>query len=135
MAYAGQSSFRCYSSFIQSLITMAEEFKKVEGLTSYLSDNNRLQDAKRLVEQVDLFENIVSHSYLQSLGDCEVVEYQESDLTTMRWYEITKIVIEKNVFFPDKLSMLYMSLHSVAKNVVLIVDIALMTDSYPSEST
>ena len=80
---------------------MAEEFKKVEGLTSYLSDNNRLQDAKRLVEQVDLFENIVSHSYLQSLGDCEVVEYQESDLTTMRWYEITKIVIEKNVFFPD----------------------------------
>lgn len=101
---------------------MAEELQKVEELTPSLSVDNRLQEAKRLVEQVDLFENIVSHSYLQSLSDCEVVEYQESDLTTMRWYEITKIVMEKNVFFPDKLSMLYMSLHSVAKNVVLIVD-------------
>lgn len=92
------------------------------NITSLTSEDKRMQEAKRLVEQVDLFENIVSHSYLQSLGDCEVVEYQESDLTTMRWYEITKIVMEKNVFFPDKLSMLYMSLHSVAKNVVLIVD-------------
>lgn len=101
---------------------MAEELQKVEDLTTDLSDYKRMQEAKRLVEQVDLFENIVSHSYLQTLSDCEVVQYQETDLTTMRWYEITKIVIEKNVFFPDKLSMLYMSLHSVAKNIVLIVD-------------
>lgn len=101
---------------------MTAELQKVEGLTPGLSDFKRMQEAKRLFEQVDLFENIVSHSYLQALSDCEVVQYQETDLTTMRWYEITKIVIEKNVFFPDKLSMLYMSLHSVAKNVVLIVD-------------
>lgn len=101
---------------------MAEELQKIKELTPSLSNDSRLQEAKHLVEQVGLFENIVSHSYLQSLSDCEVIDYQETDLTTMRWYEITKIVMEKNVFFPDKLSMLYMSLHSVAKNVVLIVD-------------
>lgn len=102
---------------------MAEGHPEEKELTPTLSEDNRLQEVQRLVEQVDLFENIVSHSYLQSLSDCEVVQYPESAiLTTMRWYEITKIVIEKNAFFPDKLSMLYISLHSVAKNVVLIVD-------------
>ncbi|MDE5758219.1 MAG: hypothetical protein K2H85_06360, partial [Allobaculum sp.] len=101
---------------------MAEGIPKEEGSVPSISNDNRFQEAKRLFEQVDLFENIVSHTYLQSLSHCEVIKYQETNLTAIRWYEITKIVIEKNVFFPDKLSMLYTSLHSVAKNVLLIVD-------------
>ncbi|MCM1141184.1 MAG: ATP-binding protein, partial [Muribaculum sp.] len=79
-------------------------------------------EAERLVEQINLFDSVVTHSYLQHLGECEVVELSESNQSKIRWYSISKIVIEKDTFFPDKLSMLYMSLHSVAKNVILIVN-------------
>lgn len=91
-----------------------------------LQDENRLHEARKLVEQIDVFDNIVSHSYLQKLSECEIVSYpadnNDGKLAPMRWFEITKIVVEKNVFFPDKLSMLYMALHSVARNVVLTVE-------------
>ena len=85
-------------------------------------NNPDIQESQALVEQVHLFDDVVSHSYLQKLSECEVVEFSDMNFTTMRWYSITKIVMEKNAFFPDKLSMLYMALHSVAKNIVLIVN-------------
>lgn len=40
----------------------------------------------------------------------------------MTWLRITKIVKDKDAFFPDHLSMLYTALHSCAKNVVLVVE-------------
>ena len=74
-------------------------------------------------EQIDLFDDLVSRNYLSNLGCCEICRIdKKSKETSIRWYSITKIVIEKDTFFPDKLSMLYMSLHNVAKNVVLVVN-------------
>ena len=54
-----------------------------------------------------LFDNVVTNAYLKALEDCEIVSWDEKNkLSEIRWYQITKIVIEKDVFFPDKLSML-----------------------------
>lgn len=74
-----------------------------------------------LSEQLNLFHEIVTHDYLTLLKDCEVVQLKHSENPTMRWYKITKVVIEKDVFFADKLSMIYTSLHHTAKNVVLVL--------------
>lgn len=67
----------------------------------------------------DLFDNVVTNAYLKSLQGCEIVPFKGQNLAHIRWYRITKIVMEKDVFFADKLSMLYVALHDRAKNVVL----------------
>ena len=85
-----------------------------QGLTKPYKEVN-------LAEQLDLFHEIVTHDYLALLNECQIVPLNQSDNTTMRWYKITKIVTEKDVFFGDKLSMLYTSLHDTAKNVVLVL--------------
>lgn len=68
-----------------------------------------------------MFDNIVTNAYLKELQECENVPYEELTLAPIRWYHITRIVIEKEVFFADKLSMLYVALHDIAKNVVLVL--------------
>lgn len=73
--------------------------------------------------QEQTFNSIVTRSYLRELCRCQVNPLAESgDLTKISWFKIDKIVIEKGVFFPDKLSMLYTSLHDTAKNVILVLD-------------
>ncbi len=75
------------------------------------------------MEQTDLFDDLVSRNYLNNLVDCKIHALaKDHKECSIRWYSITKIVLEKETFFPDKLSMLYMSLHNVAKNVVLVVN-------------
>lgn len=75
------------------------------------------------IKQLDLFNDFVSHNYLNNLEDCEIYRLdKERKDSSIRWYSITKIVLEKDTFFPDKLSMLYISLHDVAKNVILVVN-------------
>ena len=77
----------------------------------------------RYMEQTELFEDLVSRNYLSNLEDCEIYPlHQERTGSSIRWYSITKLVLEKDTFFPDKLSMLYMSLHNVAKNIILVVN-------------
>ena len=67
-----------------------------------------------------LFDNVVTNAYLKELQKCEIIPWQKpKQLTEVRWYQITKIVMEKGVFFADKLSMLYNSLHKNAKDVIL----------------
>lgn len=79
--------------------------------------------AARYMEQTELFEDFVSRNFLNNLEDCEIYPLQQERTDTfIRWYMITKIVLEKDTFFPDKLSMLYMSLHNVAKNIILVVN-------------
>ena len=79
--------------------------------------------AIRYMEQTELFEDLVSRNYLNNLENCEIYPInQERTDSSIRWYSITKIVLEKDTFFPDKLSMLYMSLHNVAKNIILVVN-------------
>lgn len=74
------------------------------------------------MKEFALFNDMVSNSYLTSLMQCEVKNPEILPDTSVRWYRITKIVVEKDVFFADKLSMLYMSLHNTARNVILVVN-------------
>lgn len=70
-----------------------------------------------------LFERVVTRNYLHELSKCEVHPLsKEVSYPSVRWYKIDKIVIEKNTFFADKLSMLFISLHKTAKNVVLVLN-------------
>lgn len=74
------------------------------------------------LKEFALFNDMVSNTYLTSLMQCEVKNPVHLPETSVRWYRITKIVLEKDVFFTDKLSMLYMSLHNTARNVILVVN-------------
>lgn len=67
----------------------------------------------------NLFDNIVTNAYLKELQECKIVSFKKKELASIRWYRITKIVMEKDVFFTDQLSMLYIALHNKAKNVIL----------------
>lgn len=73
-------------------------------------------------KQVKVFEDIVTHTYLHNLSECEINLPSEQRDTSVRWYKINKMVLDKDVFFVDALSMLYTSLHSCAKNVVLVIE-------------
>ena len=76
-----------------------------------------------LEKNIELFNNIVTQSYLRRLSGCEIKPKKaDEQVPLMRWYRITKIVMEKDVFFGDIFSMLYISLHNTAKNVVLVLD-------------
>lgn len=86
-----------------------------------MKDENLIKKELELKE-FTLFNDMVSNSYLTSLMQCEVKKPDPLPGTTVRWYRITKIVLEKGVFFADKLSMLYISLHNTARNVILVVN-------------
>lgn len=69
-----------------------------------------------------LFDSMVTRDYLHALSSCSVLPLQETNYSAVRWYRIDKVVMEKNVFFTDKLSMLYTALHKKAKNVILLLN-------------
>ena len=67
-----------------------------------------------------LFDSMVTKSYLQRLEYAEVQPLPAAeDLAKMDWVHISKLVYEQDTFLPDKLSMLYASLHRVASQVCL----------------
>lgn len=78
--------------------------------------------AIQLDKQIEVFSDIITHTYLHSLADCEIRTPIDLYGTPVRWYKISKIVLDKDVFFIDALSMLYTSLHSCAKNVILVIE-------------
>ena len=70
-----------------------------------------------------VFDSMVTRDFLHFLNGCKVKPLSNtSDYTKVRWFRIDKIVMEKDVFFADKLSMLYMSLHKTAKNIILVLN-------------
>ncbi len=71
-----------------------------------------------------VFASMVTRDFLHSLSECAVkpLSVETSTYSKVRWYRVDKIVMEKNVFFPDKLSMLYMSLHKTARNIILVLN-------------
>lgn len=87
-------------------------------------ENPKLPAKKAILEKnSELFDNIVTQSYLRRLSEYEIKQKKDDkNIPAMRWYRITKIVMEKEVFFGDILSMLYISLHDKARNVVLVLD-------------
>ena len=67
-----------------------------------------------------LFDSMVTKSYLQRLEYAKVQPlHTDEDLALMDWIHISKLVYEQDTFLPDKLSMLYASLHRVASQVCL----------------
>lgn len=77
-----------------------------------------LQRQMEFQESSLLFDNVIYKSYLQSLSEAEVIPC-DGNVNGIRWYRITKIVYEKDVFFTDKMSMLYASLHKVCGMVAM----------------
>lgn len=64
-----------------------------------------------LNDRIRVFDSLVTRDYLHELSTCSVRPMQATGYSAVRWYRIDKIVMEKKVFFADKLSMLYMSLY------------------------
>ena len=71
-----------------------------------------------------VFDSMVTRDFLHSLSKCAVktLSLGKSSYSKVRWFRIEKIVMEKDVFFADKLSMLYMSLHKTARNIILVLN-------------
>ena len=87
---------------------------------SIMDQTQKTTDMVDVNKQLALFDTIVTHKYLTKLSECPIVPLSSMD-TKMGWYKITSIVLDKDTFFPDQLSMLYMALHDVAKNVALVI--------------
>lgn len=85
------------------------------------SENKNLSDDELKI-QLNLFDTIITRSYLTRLTEFPIVTNQQEELSNMGWYKITKVVLDEESFFPDQLSMLYTALHNVAKNVALIIE-------------
>lgn len=95
-----------------------EDATSAHGVAYEDIDKAELADACHQV-----FDSMVTRDYLHSLSSCKVKPLAStSDYTKVRWFRIDKIVMEKDVFFADKLSMLYMSLHKTAKNIILVLN-------------
>ena len=70
-----------------------------------------------------VFDSMVTRDYLHELSVRPVKPFPANiKYKPMRWYRIDKIVMEKDVFFTDKLSMLFISLHKNARNIVLVLN-------------
>ena len=81
-------------------------------------DKTELVDASHQV-----FDSMITRDFLHFLSECEVKPLVSiSNYTKVRWYRVDKIVMEKDVFFADKLSMLYMSLHKTARSIILVLN-------------
>lgn len=92
--------------------------------TTFTDQEASLEKLRReeLLQKLDIFDTVISHSYLSRLGGCTVVAKTGREDARVTWLRITKIVKDKDIFFPDQLSMLYTALHSCAKNVLLVVE-------------
>lgn len=87
------------------------------------NDNETYKDVSfddEINYKLELFDTIVSHNYLSRLQDYPILPMMGNS-TGMGWYRISRIVLDREKFFPDQLSMLYTSLHDVAKNVALVI--------------
>lgn len=85
-----------------------------------LEKNIKSQEINELQEE--LLNDVCLKKHLRLLSDLEVVPFKPfEDRASFSWYKITKIVYEKEVFFADKLSMLYTALHQEARTVVLVL--------------
>lgn len=93
--------------------------------TEILDQNSILIQQKKRVQELNqmesLFETVIHKSYLERLSSAYLIPPGLEKEPKMSWFKITKIVYEKDVFFVDKLSMLYSSLHKESKQVALVL--------------
>lgn len=97
-------------------VSPQQEFAPEVNVTTQISKTDDLAKA------LSLFDTIVSHNYLTKLSNYPIVLPAPTPSSEMGWYRITRIVHDGNTFFPDQLSMLYIALHNIAKNVALVID-------------
>lgn len=95
------------------------DIKKAAGRTPMPATGINKEDDS-IDYKLNLFDTIVTHNYLAHLSECPILPIKDSS-TGMGWYRITQIVLDRDKFFPDQLSMLYTALHDVAKNVALVI--------------
>lgn len=69
-------------------------------------------------EASSLFDKVIYKSYLRGISNAKIIPYK-GEPKSIRWYRITKIVYEKDIFFTDKMAMLYASLHNVCGMVAM----------------
>lgn len=101
-----------------SSVVQKEDETPNQYVTYNHTDNAELFDSCQQV-----FDRMVTRDFLHSLNACRVKPLANiSAYPKVRWFRVTKIVMEKDAFFADKLSMLYMSLHKTAKNVILVLN-------------
>ena len=86
--------------------------------TSYALSTVEIQRQEELKQAGNMFDEIVSKTYLNRLSSAQVIPYTGPELP-IRWYHITKIVYEEGVFFTDKMAMLYSALHNVCDIVAM----------------
>jgi len=80
------------------------------------------QEIQISAESYDLLDTVCLKRYLHKLKDYDVLPVEVNGLKEgISIRKITKIVYEKDTFFPDKLCMLLGSLHSVAESVFIII--------------
>ena len=95
------------------------DIKKAAGRTPMPATGINKEDDS-IDYKLNLFDTIVTHNYLAHLSECPILPIKDNS-TGMGWYRITQIVLDRDKFFPDQLSMLYTALHDVAKNVALVI--------------
>lgn len=103
-----------------------EQFHKMAHTDIDLTNQNVTPENINKTKLIDacfqVFDSMVTRSFLHSLSECDVKPLSTSNYAKVRWYQVDKIVMEKNVFSADKLSMLYMSLHKTARNIILVLN-------------
>ena len=62
-------------------------------------ENSKLPAKEAILEKnIELFDNIVTQSYLKKLSEYEIKQREDINIPAMRWYRITKIVMERMCF-------------------------------------
>ena len=103
--------------------SIPQEFKKENDSTNLYVTGNNVDDVELFDASHQVFSSVVTRDFLHSLETCAVKPLiNVSSYSKVRWYRVDKIVMEKDVFFADKLSMLYMSLHKTARNIILVLN-------------
>ena len=93
--------------------------KQEHGMVQY--DSN--EDMQLATASMQVFDSMVTRDYLHDLCVCPVKPFpSDTTYSRVRWYKVNRIVTENDVYFIDKLSMLYMSLHNCAKNLILVLN-------------
>lgn len=97
-------------------------YRGTDSSSQYVSFDN-IERSELIEASSQVFSSMVTRDFLHALSKCRVKPLENAaKYSKVRWFRVDKIVMENGVFFADKLSMLYMSLHKSARNIILILN-------------
>lgn len=105
---------------------MMIDYSSVSAPVPEKSIPGAVNNLKKTEQQFDI---IVRKRYVSELSSCPVKELVEpvepvdpkEKIGPLNWLKVTKIVYDKDVFFPDKMAILYSALHESAGSVVMVI--------------